>query len=770
MSAPIIERARAYLAQLPPAISGSGGHAATFRAALLLVRGFGLEEEDALRLLDEDYNLRCDPPWSEDDLRHKVEDAGKADQVPMGYLLGKSNRQRTNGPTKANTPATYSVEAGCLHRNAEKLTNFTARIDEEVLVVGVGEAVRSYRISGSLADGTVLPTVTVPVGDFAKMEWVSQRWGARTIIEPGRTAADKTRAAIQTLSSPTTRTIYTGYGWRQIGDRNVYLLPGPHVPDGVEIEHEASSYTLDGDGSIVDAYRAALDLLQIAPMDVTVPLIGAAFIAPFSTALELDFGLWMSGRSGTRKSSVAALVLSFFGKFTLGNLPLNFQATPTFLEARLHELKDLLVCIDNYIPPQTGRDAQDQTSKAVRVIQAIGDRSSRGRCRRDASMQPRRDPQGLVVFTGERLPAENESTLGRLLFVTLGEDTINLERLSDLQLRAELLRVAMRHMIQSAAERYESIVTGLKERKGQLLVEFSEKLIGVHGRTPGALASVMAGYEVMLGIAHEAGACSEEETDRLRQQGFESLIRLGLGQPKAETLGPADFYIRTIRAMVSQGSRILVEQDAPLNTTKTIGEHDVEVRNAIGWRCGDEVCLLPALAWQAVVEFHRGTVPYTQTDVHRGLAEQKLLLDRDEEGAGRFTVRRPVGGGRERVLVLARHLIEEPDDPRTPNLVLESDGKKVGRAVFDAKRKQVLVFTPGLADVPADLVRVLWCRAKGSAKKDNLGAFVRDPATGADAVWRDAVPFDMMDAVEVSEEKDVRVAEPSRVVARASFQ
>lgn len=674
MSAPIIERARGYLAQLPPAISGSGGHAAAFRAALLLVRGFGLEEEDALRLLDEDYNPRCDPPWSEDELRHKIEDAGKADQVPMGYLLGRGSRQRNGQPPKSNAPAAYSIEAGCLYRNTEKLTNFAARIDEEVLVVGVGEAARSYRISGSLTDGTVLPTVTVPVGDFAKMEWVSQRWGARAIIEPGRTAADKTRVAIQTLSSPTTKNIYTGYGWRQIDNRNVYLLPGPHVPEGLEIEHESSSYSLEGGGDVTDAYRAALALLQVAPLEVTVPLVGTAFVAPFSTALEVDFGIWMSGRSGTRKSSLAALILSFFGKFTLTNLPLNFQATPTFLEARLHELKDVMTCIDNYIPPQTGRDAQDQTSKAVRVIQTIGDRSSRGRCRRDASMQPRRDPQGLVVFTGERLPAENESTLGRLLFVTLGQDTIDLERLSDLQWRTELLRVAMRHMIHGAAERYEPIVTGLKERKGQLVVEFSEKLIGVHGRTPGALASVMAGFEVMLGIASEVGACTEEEADQLRQRGFEALVALGQTQPKTETIGPAEFYLKTLRAMVAQGARTLVAQHEPLNTEKGIGDHTVEVRNAIGWRCGDEVCLLPALAWQAVVEFHRGTTPYTVTDVHRALAEQNVLLERDvEEGVQRHTARRSVGGGRHRVLVLPRELIEELVEVSSPHLATVTD-------------------------------------------------------------------------------------------------
>ena len=64
---------RAYLDKLPPAISGDGGHGATFRAACECVR-FGLGDSDAMSLLNE-YNRRCSPPWSEKELAHKLADA-----------------------------------------------------------------------------------------------------------------------------------------------------------------------------------------------------------------------------------------------------------------------------------------------------------------------------------------------------------------------------------------------------------------------------------------------------------------------------------------------------------------------------------------------------------------------------------------------------------------------------------------------------------------------------------------------------------------------
>jgi hypothetical protein len=81
-----VERARKYLAVMPGAISGSGGHATTFRAALAMCRGFGLEPDDALALLVEIHNPTCAPAWTVHELRHKVRQAHQRARVPFGFL------------------------------------------------------------------------------------------------------------------------------------------------------------------------------------------------------------------------------------------------------------------------------------------------------------------------------------------------------------------------------------------------------------------------------------------------------------------------------------------------------------------------------------------------------------------------------------------------------------------------------------------------------------------------------------------------------------
>jgi len=83
------DRASAYLARMPASVSGQGGDAAAFRAAVALVRGFDLSEAEALPLLSH-WNKDCSPPWSEHDLRHKLHCAATtsgSNGEPAGYLL-----------------------------------------------------------------------------------------------------------------------------------------------------------------------------------------------------------------------------------------------------------------------------------------------------------------------------------------------------------------------------------------------------------------------------------------------------------------------------------------------------------------------------------------------------------------------------------------------------------------------------------------------------------------------------------------------------------
>lgn len=86
------ERARAYVAEVPGAVSGAGGHNHTFHLACELVWGFALSDGEAFDIL-RDWNATCQPPWTEYELRRKIEQAGKASHdKPRGHKVETSTK------------------------------------------------------------------------------------------------------------------------------------------------------------------------------------------------------------------------------------------------------------------------------------------------------------------------------------------------------------------------------------------------------------------------------------------------------------------------------------------------------------------------------------------------------------------------------------------------------------------------------------------------------------------------------------------------------
>jgi hypothetical protein len=98
----LLKRARAYVAAMEPAVSGSHGHAATFKVAIALLHGFDLAANEAWPVMLE-YNARCLPPWSENELRHKFAQVDKvAHKKPRGHLMGeKAAGEKSQGSVAA---------------------------------------------------------------------------------------------------------------------------------------------------------------------------------------------------------------------------------------------------------------------------------------------------------------------------------------------------------------------------------------------------------------------------------------------------------------------------------------------------------------------------------------------------------------------------------------------------------------------------------------------------------------------------------------------
>lgn len=95
----LVSRARTYLAQMPPAVSGQQGRNQFFNAACRMVDDFALTHKHAMELLKE-YNDRCVPPFNDRELLDKL-DSALAKVAARGGPSGSALNTHSHQPAQS---------------------------------------------------------------------------------------------------------------------------------------------------------------------------------------------------------------------------------------------------------------------------------------------------------------------------------------------------------------------------------------------------------------------------------------------------------------------------------------------------------------------------------------------------------------------------------------------------------------------------------------------------------------------------------------------
>lgn len=103
--ADVIERARKYASKLQEAVAGQDGHGKAYRAAMVLIQDFGLSIDQARPLMHE-FSERCAPPWSNQEIEHKLR---QADKNANPALRGNKLRENNRPAPAASNPAPKTV-------------------------------------------------------------------------------------------------------------------------------------------------------------------------------------------------------------------------------------------------------------------------------------------------------------------------------------------------------------------------------------------------------------------------------------------------------------------------------------------------------------------------------------------------------------------------------------------------------------------------------------------------------------------------------------
>jgi hypothetical protein len=306
----------------------------------------------------------------------------------------------------------YGADEGGIYRHKPTpdgvvrvpLTNFDARIIADVSHDDGVEVWRMLELEVKL--GGRGHRLQVSATQFSSMTWVVEQLGATALLYPGQGTKDHARAAIQVLSKDiAARTVYTHTGWRQIGDRWLFLHAGgalgengqdttieTALPSGLELFQLPAPPAGE---DLKAAIRASLALLDLAPDRVMLPLFCAIWRAVLGSA---DLTLHLVGQTGTGKSELAALAQQHFGAgMSARRLPSSWSSTGNALEALAFHAKDVLLVVDDFAPGGTVHDVQRLHREADRFLRAQGNNSGRRRMAADGTLRPVKGTRGPVA-------------------------------------------------------------------------------------------------------------------------------------------------------------------------------------------------------------------------------------------------------------------------------------------------------------------------------------------------------------------------------------
>lgn len=566
-----------------------------------------------------------------------------------------------------NTPYFLSGDGSLMRSIAQKigkdwvevpkrLANFVAKVDRQLIRDdGMTQSI-TFVVSGVLDGGTLLKPSHVSAPEFASMNWIPKSWGLSPNIEPGQGARDFVRHAIQcTVKKGTaTEVVFTHLGFRQMPDGSWVFLHAGRGNVDVE-EYGLSRYEMsEPDARMM---RTAVELLDVAPRSVMVPLIALAFLAPLCELLrragiEPAFTVWLVGITGTMKSTLAALILSFFGQFDGKSLPGNFRDTPNSLEKRAFAAKDVLFVVDDYHPVSTEVESRNMVNSAQKLLRAYGDRQGRARMTSDLAIRAGYIPRGMLLVTGEDVPDVGQSGAARYIAIELEKNAIDKSKLTDLQQRAGELSAAMASYCEWISPQINSLSQTLGKTFRDLRDAAQNK--GEHARLAETGAWLHTGFSAFLRFAVNAGAMTQEVAEREELNAW--LTILGLSSTQSRRVSedrPSKRFIEVLRDMLAS-EIVWCKPVTGIGASKDGA--------LIGWENFEAFFFIPGEVYRQVCRFcsTQGTrFPLTERRLWTHLAADGMI-DTEKVGNRSYnTILKTIDGSRRRVLVMPKSRLEE---------------------------------------------------------------------------------------------------------------
>jgi hypothetical protein len=539
------------------------------------------------------------------------------------------------------------------------LCNFMPFITRETVEDDGVDRKLMYHINGvMIKQERIFPEIYIPAENFPSLNWVQPSWGLKANIEPGNSIKDKIRHATQMISSDCEMDyIYTHLGWRKIHGEWIYLHAGGAIGKKdviVKLEStQLENYQLPADDAIEikKAALASLELLKTADIEVTLPLLAMVGLAPLCeplkrVGLEPAFVLWLSGPSGTRKSSLAACFQSHFGAFSSGkDLPASFRDTMNAIEKKAFLTKDSLLVVDDFHPTYSSQESKRMEQIAQQILRGYGDRVGRSRMKADTSLQKSYPPRGICLITGEDTPKAGISTTARFLEIELKSNSINLEQLKACQEKNDYYSYAFKGYIEWLRPQMQQLPSTLKRTFNDNRNRFF--INGTHGRVTESISWLLIGLEMLLTFYTEVQAINNDQKEKTMALAAEQFGKIA--KKHAQNLNshdPVVLFIDSLRDLINSKDVTFADKKEDPYT---------DDRHFIGWEDQEYYYVIVGNLMSEISHYfgNQGLrFPISKQMLLKMLAERQLIEFERNNNESHNTVREYVGKGQKQQRVM----------------------------------------------------------------------------------------------------------------------
>lgn len=280
-----------------------------------------------------------------------------------------------------------------------------------------------YIFEGIVKGRERLPRIEVLTKDLNNKKWI-KNWNPFCKLYPKiQENFELILDFVYLLSKEVNKSIeFDSIGWNIYNNKWVYLYSNGSYPSILENNLQAKTSVQGFDLlanpnlSEEEAFKHTLEMLDLCDPKLTYSLLcfllTSLLTTPLAQTKDLspNFSLWIYGRSGTGKTSIAELFSKVFDKTNM----LRVDAFRNTMKKASLAYKDCVLILDDFGTAKNKNDENKTLAKVENIIRALSDKSN--------SLDSEVVPKGMILFTGEKfidMNEKNHSTAARLIRVKM---------------------------------------------------------------------------------------------------------------------------------------------------------------------------------------------------------------------------------------------------------------------------------------------------------------------------------------------------------------